>query len=62
MPAALGAAPRAPGRFAEVPRAAAASQRGPREPVGLVEIEEELWQIWFCDCKVAVLDTAQGKF
>ena len=29
IPAALGAAPGAPGRFAEVPRAAAASQRGP---------------------------------
>ena len=29
------------------------------EAVGLVE--EELWQIWFCDYKVAVLDTAQGK-
>ena len=49
IPAALGAAPGAPGRFAEVPRAAAASQRGPREFVGLVEIEEELRQIWFCD-------------
>ena len=62
MPAALGAAPRAPGRFAEVPRAAAASQRRPRESVGLVEVEEELWRIWFCDYEVAVLDTAQGKF
>ena len=31
------------------------------EAVGLVEVEEELWQIWFCDYKVAVLDAAQGK-
>ena len=29
------------------------------EAVGLVE--EELWQIWFCDYNVAVLDAAQGK-
>ena len=29
--------------------------------IDLVEIEEELWRIRFCDCKVAVLDVAQGK-
>ena len=29
------------------------------EAVGLVEGEEELWQIWFCDYKVAVLDAAR---
>ena len=29
------------------------------EAVGLVEVEEELWQIWFCDYKVAVLDAAR---
>ena len=31
------------------------------EAVGLVEVEEQLWQIWFCDYKVAVWDAAQGK-
>ena len=31
------------------------------EAVGLVEFGEELWQIWFCDYNVAVLDAAQGK-
>ena len=31
------------------------------EAVGLVEVEEELWQTWFCDDKVAALDAAQGK-
>ena len=31
------------------------------EAVGLVEVEDELWPIWFCDYKVAVLDAAQGK-
>ena len=29
------------------------------EAVGLVEVEEELWQIWFSDYKVAVLDAAR---
>ena len=29
--------------------------------VGSVEVEEDLWQIWFCGYKVAVLDSAQAK-
>lgn len=32
------------------------------EAVGMVEVKKELWQIWFCDYKVAVLDSAQGEF
>ena len=31
------------------------------EAVGLVEVEEGLWQIRFCDYKVAMLDVVQGK-
>ena len=31
------------------------------EAVGLVEVEEELWQSWFCDYKVAVLDAPKGS-
>lgn len=31
------------------------------EVVGLVEVEEERWQVWFCNFAVAVLDMAQGK-
>ena len=28
------------------------------EAVGLVEVEEKLWQIWFCDYKMDVPDAA----
>ncbi len=28
------------------------------EAVGLVEVKEELWQIWFCDYNVDVLGAA----
>ncbi len=31
------------------------------EAVGLVEGEEDLRQIWFCDYKVAALDGAQSE-
>ena len=31
------------------------------EVVGLVEVEEARWQVWFCNIAVAVLDVAKGK-
>ena len=31
------------------------------EAAGLVEVEEELDQFWFCDYQMAVLDAAQGR-
>lgn len=31
------------------------------EAAGLVEVEEELEQFWFCDYKMAVPDAAQGR-